>query len=122
VKAMRRFWCGAMGCKEVSFRTFDTKREARQAERRSWLCLRHSRPHEVLSAQCPATSKEFTATPGPGNRLYWKSLSGELESGYQSGPGFRCWANDWPEGTRLIVECRIEQPTTKDTKHDNATK
>ncbi|MFK5282653.1 hypothetical protein ACI3PL_24120, partial [Lacticaseibacillus paracasei] len=40
--------------------------------------------------------------------MYWDS-----GSEFAHGPGFKAWAADFPEGTRLIVTVRIETPNAE---------
>lgn len=50
----------------------------------------------------PDPEREFL--PG----LFW--MGEGYSSGRISGPGFKAWADDFPEGTRLTITARIEVP------------
>jgi hypothetical protein len=99
--------CAHDGCTEVGRWTYDTARDlAASYERRNvYRCVRHTNPGSVLSADNPKTEIILTCKASdraPG--LYWDGLSG-----LHIGPGFKAWADDFPEGTRLIVTARIER-------------
>lgn len=72
-------------------------------------CTRHSKPEEVLSADNMTTEVVMVSkkSDGCGDHLYWE------RNGVQHGPGFKAWADDFPEGTRLVVTARIEFPNAE---------
>lgn len=107
-----------------------------------WRCTRHSQPDEVLSAKNPVRHVELVASkvrcpgydedlrryerriaeqsPYPGRRpdeflpgLFWIG-DGEARSGFTYGPGFRAFATDFPEGTKLLITAEIEIPESAD--------
>jgi hypothetical protein len=51
--------------------------------------------------------------PDEGDRwlpgLYWTPAGGTTGSGFTHGDGYNAFASDFPEGTRLVVEARIEE-------------
>ena len=66
-------------------------------------CTRHMRPEEVLSADAPERLTTFVVKDG-----YWHDEDTERRvstSGF--GPGFKAYAEDFPEGTRLIVSAKV---------------
>ena len=100
--------CAHEGCAEIGRWTYETARDlaASYEQRNVYRCVRHTDPGSVLSAQNPMTEVVLTCKSSdraPG--LYW-----EGRSGLHTGPGFKAWAADFPEGTRLIVTARIETP------------
>lgn len=105
--------CGEPGCREVANYEADTRKDQRRLYEKygnkQWRCVRHSRPDEML---------------GPENRrIVWESVSQEKfyegssiglywgSSGFLSGPGFRAFTKDFPEGTTLRVTAEIVLPT-----------
>jgi hypothetical protein len=60
----------------------------------------------------PETVGVLVATDtGIQGHLFWFPEGGpRTGSGFQHGPGFRAFANDFPVGTRLIVTARLELP------------
>lgn len=116
--ASHREACQHAGCKESGWYEFDTQREYREyLERRRgkpWFCTRHTRPDEVLSSDNPECTTVLVATELSsdltGNPLgrFWIAEGLTTGSGFTYGPGFKAYAEDFPEGTRLVVTARIE--------------
>lgn len=108
-----RVRCGHEGCAEWTFYEAYNRAHAADLGRRygggRWLCVRHSQPNEVLSAENLKTVREAVAAPIHG-RLYW---SGGSASAF--GPGFKAFAGDFPPGTVLRVTAEIILPTHEDT-------
>lgn len=111
----RRDWpfmvkCGHEGCTETATYRYDTRRdlmnsfEVKNYANGGYRCIRHTRPNEVLSASNPRTRAELTA-----ERKHGKLFFGSF--GFVFGPGFKVFADDLPEGTRLIVTAEIVTPT-----------
>lgn len=75
-------------------------------EVREWKCSRHRNPDRTLNADNTETRAVVVAgkSDGCGDRLFWG------HSGIIHGPGFVAHADDFPEGTRLVVTARIEAP------------
>lgn len=112
---------------------------ARRYATEPWTCTRHSNAEEVLGLNNMSRTAEVVAgrirVPGydrdlaqyeatmanpqryytprkpeeflPG--LFW-SGSGALTSGFIHGPGFKAFADDFPEGTRLRVTVEVVLP------------
>lgn len=107
-----RFACAHNGCTEhVTFR-YDTQRDLRESAElkwygggKGWLCTRHNKPNEVLSADNPETHAELISRE-EAYGLFFGS------SGFVHGPGFKAFAKDFPPGTKLIITARIEIPAT----------
>jgi hypothetical protein len=59
---------------------------------------------EVLAADNDATEKVLVSKRGAGGNMYWD------RSGFVYGPGFKAFADDFPEGTQLVVTARIVMP------------
>jgi hypothetical protein len=102
--------CQHPDCKETAHWTFDTRREAANhyPERQRWKCLRHDTPELVLSPNCHDRVMEYTCTV-KGDYRYWHD-GVRLGSGFAHGPGFRAYADDFPEGTVLTVRSHVELP------------
>lgn len=87
--------------------------------RRPWKCARHSRPAEVLGPGQETLAGIMTVTARPEARswepsLIWVGPGFPFVSDRISGPGFRAFAGDWPEGTRLEITARILPPGEAD--------
>lgn len=108
-----RLVCAESGCNYTTYTTADTRREETDIRRRyaekPYRCVRHTHPEEVLSD----TNRERSTVMVAGksekyphlDNLYWGR-----GSGFVSGPGFKAYAEDFPEGTKLIISARIELP------------
>ncbi|GAA2346568.1 hypothetical protein [Dactylosporangium salmoneum] len=103
-----------------------------------WKCTRHDRPDEVLRPDNPSTTHVLVASRvrsygyerdlaryeaavayGSGwarkpdeflSGLFWLPEGGTSGSGFAFGPGFAAHADDFPEGTRLVVSTQIIAP------------
>ena len=69
-----------------------------------WRCVRHSQPDEVLSAENPETTCELTVEQKPGGRYFGNF-------GFVHGPGFKAFAKDFPEGTKIVVTATLIPPS-----------
>lgn len=121
-----RLRCTHEGCTETSFTTATTRREETEIRSRyaksPYLCVRHTKPDEVLSTEnlertlvVVAQKVEARFVRGidtPGEVRYLDGLFWDGRSGFNFGPGFKAYASDFPEGTRLVVTARIELPVT----------
>lgn len=110
----RREWpltvqCGHDGCSESANYRYQTKRdlmesfELKNYSNGRWRCVRHSRPDEVLSAENPETTCELTVEQKPGGRYFGNF-------GFVHGPGFKAFAKDFPEGTKIVVTATLIPP------------
>lgn len=106
--------CGHDGCQEWRPYAADTRSEARELSIKQgsgqWRCARHARMHELLSVDHTTKTYDMTAIRRP-HGMYW----GKNGSGFQSGPGFRAFAKDFPEGTILRVTAEIIVPDADTT-------
>lgn len=105
--------CAHEGCKEVGWFRFDTRREYTEWYKRRgnkpWLCVRHTRPDDVLSAEnlkretvlISEKSKNYPHLPD----LFWGG-----SSVFCYGDGFKAYARDFPEGTKLKITAEIILP------------
>lgn len=109
-KATARAKCSQPGCGEWAHWEYDTRKDMREASARryAWKCTRHSRPEEVLSSDRLEITTTLIATKS-GSGVYWYD-GNRLGSGFSGGPGFKAWAEDFPEGTRLTVTAHIACP------------
>jgi hypothetical protein len=90
-----------------------------------WKCTRHSRPDEVLGRGRETLAGVMTVTFRPEARswepsLIWTGPGFPFVSDEISGPGFRAFAGDWPEGTRLEITARILPPLETGEEAPNA--
>lgn len=110
----RRKVCAEDGCREQRITNYEYKRDAMDAARREkdqppWKCLRHSRPSDVLSEVNRTTVGVRTVTASERGSKFWNN--GERNTtGWEYGPGFMAWAEDFPVGTKLIISADIELP------------
>lgn len=98
--------CAHDGCREVARWSYETQRDLVSSFefRNEYRCIRHSRPMEVLATDNDATEKVLVSKRGAGGNMYWDN------SGFVHGPGFKAFADDFPEGTQLVVTARIVTP------------
>ena len=137
--------CAKPGCREVAHFEYDSQRDRAESEKcrkdYPWRCYRHSHEDEVLSAGNPVRETVLTVAR-PRNPRYERELEDYqraverrsmfareprefhdfmiwdgASNGLVSGPGFRAIAEDFPEGTRLVVSVRIEMPYCGDELH-----
>lgn len=113
--------CADPGCTDHAHYTYRSQREyaeihAYQREH-PYECTRHRDRHEVLRPDNTERTQVLIATKVPNHRggylpgLFWVPEGGRPGSGFTYGPGYKAHADDFPEGTRLIVTARIELPT-----------
>jgi hypothetical protein len=104
--------CGYEGCCEYGHyepenRDHYIDLEKRYGQRR-WRCVRHAKPEEVLSPTNLRRQHEIVSEhsyyEGKSIGLYWNHF------GMVSGPGFKAYAKDFPEGTKIIVTAEIVLP------------
>ena len=80
-----------------------------------FLCSRHLLPERVLSQENRERTGVLTAASYPsGNGMFWMKADGLASTGYESGPDWNAYADDFPPGTRLIITARIELPEEGD--------
>ena len=125
-RTTNRYSCAESDCHEVGYIDYDTKARAREHARElhnrgGWRCTRHTKPDEVLSptnwrrtvVMTAERSKRFPDLA----KLFWREEGREFEgSGFTFGPGFKAWADDFPEGTVLTVTTTVSPPTTDRTE------
>jgi hypothetical protein len=116
--------CAQDGCGETSFTQFDTQREYREFLQRrrdrgtKYWCSRHREPEKNLRPDNLVTTYVLTATRAEGSSgrplpgLYWYPEGATTGSGYTYGPGFNAHAEDFPEGTRLVITAAVELPVS----------
>lgn len=116
----RTIQCAEDGCSEWAHYSYssnaDYARLMQEQKRQPFKCSRHRNPEQlmtptntertvVVSAQ---RSKRF---PNLGDKLFWLEPGhDDVGSGYIFGPGFSSHADDFPEGTRLVINIRVEMP------------
>jgi hypothetical protein len=136
--ATLRVNCAKEGCREAAHFEHDSMRErdesARWYAKNKWLCYRHSAEDEVLSAANTVRVATLTVARSRNTRyerdlaayeaavargsmfaykpreFYDHKLWVEADNGIVSGPGFKAFADDFPEGARLVVSVRLEMP------------
>ena len=101
--------CSADGCRERTRLTIGT-----YGSSATWLCGRHNEPDRLLSMTHLLVVCEMKAVKvaysGGGflDGLFW--VGGKITSGFTSGDGYKAFASDFPEGTRLEVTARVVLP------------
>lgn len=118
-----RFNCAEPGCREVETYTHDFRRdeESMRELRRQipFRCVRHKNPERYMKPGNEATRHVLVATariePLPGHKphLSWVPEDGSSGSSLASGPGFYADANEFPEGSRLVIETHVEMPAVR---------
>lgn len=105
---MFRAKCGHEGCTEFVRYDADNRRHYIDLEKRygngQWRCCRHSQPNEVLSSSNSQIINELRVI-ADGEHLYWGKE--RAFSGFSHGPGFKAFAEDFPEGTVLRITAEI---------------
>lgn len=108
-----RATCGHAGCTEFARYEADNRKHYIDLSNRygngQWLCVRHSRPNEVLSQTDTKVVNEMKVIESRG-ALYWGKET--ASSGFAHGPGFKAFAGDFPEGTVLRITAEIITPST----------
>jgi len=107
--------CTEPGCREVSMRVYDNRTEQREDSKshKSYKCLKHARPSEVLSPERRTITTELVNQPGSMSLIKDKCFWGEPglpRSGFVYGPGFKAFAGDFPIGTVLRITATVELP------------
>lgn len=117
--------CAEPGCRDNARYAYSSQREygeiMQSQQRYPYKCTRHHNPDSVLRPDNTSTthvlvaSKVFhkgpyDAEPAPLRGLFWLLEGSDHGSGFVFGPGFNAHADDFPEGTRLVVTTRIELP------------
>lgn len=106
-----RWTCAHEGCREQYYSVVDYKADYQAAWKRQsekpWRCLRHDGRGDVLSPTntCVRTEVPMTVMY---HRQFWD------RHGFVHGPGFKAWADDFPEGTTLIVTAEAVLPESAD--------
>lgn len=118
-KRTHRPKCAHNGCGERAFFEFDRVADYERHVRtqREWRCTRHTQPDSVLAASNPERAVTLTASRVPSrwgdgyiDGLFWLEPEATSGSGFTYGPGFKAYANDFPEGTQLTVTATVELP------------
>ena len=114
------FRCGHEGCSEFGgFSRSNRKDDIRQQKNYGggkWRCLRHNSPEEVLSPYNQERQTILQPVEVVSDRtenslgLFWGRPDGSHGSGFAHGPGWKAWAGDFPEGTKIIVTARVILP------------
>lgn len=110
--------CHHLGCKEYGHFVYDTMKDYRAGiERRSkWLCTRHSSPERVLSSNNCMTTKQFInkvvmnkSSPNEVLGMFWDG-----HFGFLAGDGYKAFAKDFPEGTKLTITATVTFPSPEE--------
>jgi hypothetical protein len=111
------FHCAEPGCREAQWLVHDLRRDQQAAcdwqREHPFRCSRHRKPEQNLRPGNGRTTYVLVASrlhdlPS----LFWVPEDGTTGSGYSYGPGFTAHADDFPEGTRLVVTTEIQSPAT----------
>ena len=105
--------CNHEGCGEWAHYHYDTKKEyteGYQRHNKTYKCTRHSNPNEVLS-QTDNLKIEKILTNGKSKKYpELKSLFWDTGSAFAFGNGWKAFANDFPEGTKIKITAEIILP------------
>lgn len=108
--------CSHEDCKEYAHWSYATQKELREysIKHSKWTCLRHSYPNKVLSFDNPKTEEIVTAKKSLNYpelpNLFWFTEDGKGGSGFNSGNGYKIYAKDFPEGTKIKITAEIINP------------
>lgn len=112
-----RLTCAAKPCPESQTYVYDTMRDREESHqfyrRNPWHCAKHSTPEKVLTPERLTIRTALTVGP-PGDRFRktaWLKEDGSREAAFVYGAGFKAFAEDFPEGTRLTITVTAELPT-----------
>lgn len=107
--------CSEPDCIEVKVSQYSNKRDYREGYKRHtgiWKCSRHYRPERVLSVNNPVRRTEITASQSERypnlEELFWHGDG--FTSGYIHGVGWNAFADDFPPGTKIVVEATLVLP------------
>lgn len=123
-----RVKCAKPECNDYAHYEYDSQKERVEAAKRRrehpYRCIRHSAESEVLSPENVERTGVLTAeksyyrsydgTMKALDGLFWKAEGFATGSGIATGPGFRAFADDFPEGTRLVITARIHHQRRAD--------
>ena len=108
--------CPESGCPEVGRFAYSNREQGKRLESSygggKWRCVRHTTPDEVLSPtnrarQVVMVLGKSEGAPG----LYWSRTDGRgLVSGFAHGMGWKAFAGDFPEGTRIVTRVEVVLP------------
>jgi hypothetical protein len=111
-KYFQRVTCAEPLCKESANYGYETRADEKSGrewqKKHPFRCARHSMPEKVLSLSNLHRETVLVAQKGArcGDKLFWNGTNG-----FAHGDGYKAFADDFPEGTKLIVTARIEIPT-----------
>lgn len=107
-RSIFRATCGHDGCNEFVRYEADNRSHYIDLSKRygngRWRCVHHAQPDQVLSASNTKTVEELRVIKSDGT-LYWGKE--KAWSGFSHGPGFKAFAEDFPEGTVLRITAEI---------------
>lgn len=116
-----RFRCATEGCTEAAFYDYssnaDHARLHREQKARPWLCSRHRNPEQLLTPTNTSRTVVLTAERSKRfpdlTKLFWREQGDpDVGSGYTFGPGFKAHADDFPEGSRLVITITADLSTS----------
>lgn len=123
-----RFECAEPGCSEYESYTHDFRRDEismRDLRRQfPFRCVKHREPGRYMKPGNEATRHVLVATasvePLPGRKphLTWHPEGKSSGSSIASGDGYYADANEFPEGTRLVVTAQIEMAAAPETREE----
>ena len=105
--------CGHSGCSKYGHYGADNNKDRTRIHKKygngKYRCCRHTSPDKVLGVNnlkrqvtfVADKSKKYPKLP----ELFWDD-----GNGFTHGPGFMAYANDFPEGTKLIITAEIVLP------------
>lgn len=117
----RNMQCSHDGCKEWGHYTFNTQRELADHHKRvsKWTCVRHTNPDSVLSLDNKTITTKLLCKMkmmDDGNPLgkFWQEEkdfgTNKVSSAFQYGNGYKAYANDFPEGTEIVITATVCLP------------
>ena len=102
---------------------YDSQREVAEilsmASWKNWKCTRHAQPDKLLTLDHPAVSAvlvntKVMTTDMRGEpkflQMSWRAEGDTSGSGYSHSAAHNAYAEDFPEGTRLVITAYVETP------------
>lgn len=104
--------CHKPGCTETGFAEYDTQRERMEitsGRASTWMCGRHMDEHRNLTLESGAKTAVLVATKTEYGQ-FWYPEGKTTGSGLNRSEAHKAYAEDFPEGTRLVITAYVETP------------
>lgn len=105
--------CNHEGCSEFAHYNYNTKKEYAEGFKRhnkNYKCVRHSAPNEVLNSTDNLKTEKILINGKSKKHPNLDGLFWDSGSSFSFGNGWKAFANDFPEGTKIKVTAEIILP------------